>query len=224
MPTCTFLLGEQGGCGRDWRVSWLLGALRDCGAGGRKGWGLPPSGGGPAPGSHILGLAGSWGHTHHPPVPLKARRQSPIHRGGPADWSSEQTSSCKGSVGSWTRSQRGPQGLPRAPAQPFLPQGAFLTHPSEGALPQDTHSLPAASVPSLPQGLTKHSRYKTRGEQCCSVAILGPGLKPSAGEGLARKTPPVQLSSSICSPGIAMTTLLLGCPCEVRQLGWVRPL
>ena len=76
----------------------------------------------------------------------------------------------------------------------------------------------------MSQGLTKHSRYKTRGEQCCSVAILGPGLKPSAGEGLARKTPPVQLSSSICSPGIAMTTLLLGCPCEVRQLGWVRPL
>lgn len=76
----------------------------------------------------------------------------------------------------------------------------------------------------MSQGPTIHSRYKTRGEQCCSVAILGPGLKPSAGEDLARKTPPVQLSSSICSPGIAMTALLLGCPCEVHQLGWVRPL
>lgn len=34
----------------------------------------------------------------------------------------------------------------------------------------------------MSQGLTIHSRYKTRGEQCCSVAILGPGLKPSVGE------------------------------------------
>ena len=191
MLTCTFLLGEQGGCGRDWRVSWLLGALRDCGAGDRKGWGLPPSGGGPAPGSHIPGLAGSWGHTHHPPVPLKARRQSPIHRGGPADWSSEQTSSCKGSVGSWTRSQRGPQGLPQAPAQPFLPQGAFLTHPSEGALPQDTHSLPAASVPSLlgvwlvrdgAQGPTSWGAPQI----LCGVA-LGVGPDSWLLEGLARR-------------------------------------
>ena len=145
------------GAGWLW-ASWLLGALRDRGAGGRKGRGLPPSGGGSAPGSHTPGLAGSWGHTHRPPVPLKARRQRLVHRGGPAGWSSEQTSSCEGSVGSWTQSQKGPQGLPRAPAQPFLLQGAFFTHPSKGALPgdgspggppQEAHSLPAATVPSL---------------------------------------------------------------------------
>lgn len=45
------------------------------------------------------------------------------------------------------------------PAQPFLPQGAFLTHSSEGVppwdgsprgpLPWEAHSLPAATVPSL---------------------------------------------------------------------------
>lgn len=62
--------------------------------------GLPPRGDGPAPGSYTPGLAGSWGHTHRPPVPLKARRQCPVHRGGPAGWSSEQTSSCEGSGGS----------------------------------------------------------------------------------------------------------------------------
>lgn len=95
-----------------------------------------------------------------------------------------------------------------------------------GTVSSDFPNFSLGGLPSsaLLVGPTIHSRYKTRGEQCCSVAILGPGLKPSAGEDLARKTPPVQLGSSICSPGIAMTALLLGCPCEVHQLGWVRPL
>ena len=81
--TCTFLPGERGGCGRDRRASWLLGARRHRGTRGRKGRRV-------AQPQEATRRAG-WllGHTHRPPVLLKARRQRPVHRGGPAGWSSE---------------------------------------------------------------------------------------------------------------------------------------
>ena len=96
-------------------------------------------------------------------------------------------------MGSWTRSQKGPQGLPRAPAQPFLLQGAFFTHPSKGALPgdgsprgppQEAHSLPAATVPSLPgvwpvrdgaQGLTSLGAPQILGGVALGVGPDSPG-------------------------------------------------
>lgn len=81
--TCTFLPGERGGCGRDQRASWRLGARRGHGAGGRKGRGAPSQGGRPSARKLHTGPGWLLGPHSPPPSPLEGQTSVPCPQGRP---------------------------------------------------------------------------------------------------------------------------------------------